>query len=161
MPEPRGRQGTVRGLRAEQVQALLAHAVEELRRAAKDDAEENPLHEDAGLFSRADVLAIFTRLEVVSDEQAQALVHAFWRVVQPHTDSRGKFRLPDHAEALVEHRNWRITSGRLQIPDVLQLRKVLRRAQKEGVELTPGVEEFLRRSEAALKGINIKLKEVW
>jgi hypothetical protein len=50
-----------------------------------------------------------------------------------------------------------MTSGRLQLPDVLQLLELLREARELDPDFTPsaGLEEFERRAKGALRGLKV------
>jgi hypothetical protein len=155
MPEPRGRQGHVRGLQPARAQELLAGAVHAIRDEEEAALRANAMDENAGEFTRAGLRQHFLE-QGVTEEQADALVFAFWRAIPPLSRGYGAFALPENAEDMAAHRNWRLTSGRLQLADVLALRQMFERAAKEGQELTPGLAEFQRRSAAALKGLKVK-----
>lgn len=153
MAKPRGPQGTVLGMPAGRVQELLAGAVA----AARATQAAGPERGGDGLFARDDLRRHF-RAEGLSDEQAEAMVHAFWRAVPPVPDGGyGRYRLPPHADAMVRHREWRLTSGRLALADVLRLRQLLGGEKGRGRALTPGLEAFRRRADKALRGLGLRI----
>lgn len=136
MSRPRGESGEVLGMMPGRVRELLSGAVKAL-----DDA--------GGEFSRHDLRRHFLA-EGLDEDVADAMIHAFWRVVPARAVSYGVYELPEGADVLVEHRAWRF-NARFDLADILRLLDLFASGR-----LTPGLEAFAERATKAVAGLNPK-----
>lgn len=148
MAQPRGPNGTVRGMGPATVKKLHAIAVELLR---QNDT-----------FSRADArLALKVAAEQLGHEIAEdeyaAMEHAFFRTVTPEALADGLYLLPRYAELLVQHRAYRLPGARMSLADIIQYASIMDHAMAEGVFLAPALREQHQRCKAALKALRISL----
>lgn len=144
----RGPTGEVRGLPATTVRDLFLDALEHLAPGDK--------------FTRMDFRALLVMVALegklkLEQEDVMALEHAFWRTVVPVpvTGERGCYLLPDHAEALVRHRLYRVSAGRYGLPDIMQLVALLQHAVDSGIALTPTLAGQLSTGSAALRALQL------
>jgi hypothetical protein len=143
MAQPRGVTGAVRGLDPATVQQLLLATLE--------------LLDDGQAFSRADLrghLCVAAK-HALSEQDVAAMEHAFFRSVCPVPVGTGVFVLPQHAEALLRHRDYRLPGGRLQLCDVMQLVGALQLAEDTGAALTPNLAERLQAYTKALRSLGL------
>lgn len=150
MPATRGKQGAVLDVPAARVQELMAAAA---RRISEGGAQGHGQGRPGAFFTRLWLRDFFDAQEDVSAQAAEAMVHAFWRTVHPTplAGMAGWHLLSDYAEHAIRHRDWRITSGQLSLPDVIALHKLLA-GQKE---LEPGLAELRSRMDRALRSLRI------
>ena len=136
------------GIAANRVRELMADAVARIRAEA------------SGEFTRQWLRDFFAEYPDVSAQAAEAMVHSFWRTVHPSGAqglmTQGRHRLPDYAAAAVEHRDWRMTSGRLSLPDVIQLHRLMAGEKN----LSPGLAELRSRMNKALRALRVP-RELW
>lgn len=147
----RGATGSVRGINATIVRDIFLDALEHFAEGEEFTRQE---------WREAMRKAALQGTKMLSKDDLHALEHAFWRTVAPVAapGRRGVYLMPRHAAALVHHRGFRVSGGKHNPSDLLQLMGLLRWADEHGYELTPNLARLRKVGTAALRTLGLPVQ---